>query len=724
MTPPTPPIPPTLGAASGREVRDDAPAGNAGGPESPRPGEGIGARSPGRRFPVFLAGVSALGAGLVLARQAAYGPGLLWDSVNYLAVARNLLAGEGFVNFDGTPYTVWPPLYPLLLAASGLLGGADPLRVAGLLGALCFGLTVFVVGLYLGPRLESPLLRVWTPVVLALSLPLADLSRHALAGPVFVLFLTLALVATDSYLAAPRPSRLLGAALWTALAWQTRYIGAAVPLVAGLWLLFHRGLPFRTRLGRAALFSGVVGIPMGLWVLRNTLLVGRLTGHPPPLEWDAARTLRELLDGFGGWVAFDLLSPLLPLALGAAILLPVGAGFLAGGAAPSPAGGRRAAALCGSFALGYLGLLVLSTSMNEIWINDRYLAPVFVPLLMAAALSLDRFLHRERTRGSSAPRPAPALPGPVARGLGARAGRAPTLRTAFVGGALSLWAAGQIAPTADAIARVHSGQVTGGFEGPPWADFETLRFLREEAAPESLFHSNLPILVYLHTDGRGTYRALPATADSTHRIVGPAWTPGLDPQERLARWLPEVPEGSFVVWLRDHPATTARFHSYGRPGLAALPELLPVAEFVDGAVFRVVRGTGRGAADRFTAAFAAIASGEAGTPAARSTFDLYLGQHLGEASLTYFRAPCREEDPEADFFLHFYPAAVPPTPGTAPRRGAAGFDNLDFRFAELGVRREDRCVAVVPLPRREFARLRTGQWVPGVGESWSVEIPP
>lgn len=712
-------------AASVPEGRDDA------GADSPRAGQGVGERSPGRRFPFFLAAVSALGAALVLARQAAYGPGLLWDSINYLAVARNLLAGEGFVNFDGTPYTVWPPLYPLLLAASGLVGGADPLRVAGLLGASCFGLTVFVVGRYLGPRLESPLLRVWTPAVLALSLPLADLSRYALAGPVFVLFLTLALVATDSYLAAPRPSRLLGAALWTALAWQARYIGAAAPLVIGLWLLLHRGLPLRTRLGRAALFSAVVGIPMGLWLLRNTVLVGRLTGHPPPLAWDAGRTLRELLEGFGGWVAFDLLSPLLPLALGAAILLPLGAGLLAGGAA-SPAGGtaphlagsRRSAALFGSFALGYLILLVLSTSMNEIWVNDRYLAPVFVPLLVAGALSLDRFLRRERRRRSSGPRPAPALPGPVARGLAAGAGRAPTLRTALVGGALSLWAAGQIAPTADAIARVNSEQVTGGFQGPPWADFETLRFLREEAAPESVFHSNLPILVYLHTDGRGTYRSLPATADSTHRITGPAWTPGLDPQERLARWLPEVPEGSLVVWLRDHPATTARFHSYGRPGLAALPELLPVAEFVDGAVFRVSREAGREPPDRFTAAFAAIASGEAGTPAARAAFDLYLGEYLGGAALTYFRAPCREEELEADFFLHFYPAAVPPAAGTARRGGAAGFDNLDFRFAELGVRREDRCVAVVPLPRGEFARLRTGQWVPGAGESWSVEIPP
>ena len=40
-----------------------------------------------------VACIAALGAGLVLLRQAGHGPRIGWDAVNYITVARNLLAG-------------------------------------------------------------------------------------------------------------------------------------------------------------------------------------------------------------------------------------------------------------------------------------------------------------------------------------------------------------------------------------------------------------------------------------------------------------------------------------------------------------------------------------------------------------------------------------------------------------------------------------------------------
>ncbi len=67
-------------------------------------------------FTLLLAAAAALGAGLVLLRLASYGPGMPWDAVNYITVARNLLAGNGLVGLDGVPLRYWPPLYPALLA--------------------------------------------------------------------------------------------------------------------------------------------------------------------------------------------------------------------------------------------------------------------------------------------------------------------------------------------------------------------------------------------------------------------------------------------------------------------------------------------------------------------------------------------------------------------------------------------------------------------------------
>ena len=47
--------------------------------------------------------IAALGAGLVLLRVTSYGPGMGWDAVNYITVARNLLAGDGLVGLGSNP---------------------------------------------------------------------------------------------------------------------------------------------------------------------------------------------------------------------------------------------------------------------------------------------------------------------------------------------------------------------------------------------------------------------------------------------------------------------------------------------------------------------------------------------------------------------------------------------------------------------------------------------
>lgn len=97
-------------------------------------------RSRPDRLTLLIAAVALLGAGLALARVYLWGPALSWDSVNYIEVARSLLAGDGFTQpawylFGADAYVCWPPLYPLLLAGGGL-GAADPYDVAGPLGAV------------------------------------------------------------------------------------------------------------------------------------------------------------------------------------------------------------------------------------------------------------------------------------------------------------------------------------------------------------------------------------------------------------------------------------------------------------------------------------------------------------------------------------------------------------------------------------------------------------
>lgn len=113
------------------------------------------------------------------------------------------------------------------------------------------------------------------------------------------------------------------------------------------------------------------------------------------------------------------------------------------------------------------------------------------------------------------------------------------------------------------------------------------------------------------------------------------------------------------------------------------------------------------------AALRAVAAVE---PLARAAFDL----RLNDGALVYAKQPCEQADTEARFFLH----VVPERPSDLPsERRTEGFDSLDFEFFMRGAHFDGNCMACVPLPDYPIASIRTGQFVNGEGEIWSVNIP-
>ena len=112
----------------------------------------------------------------------------------------------------------------------------------------------------------------------------------------------------------------------------------------------------------------------------------------------------------------------------------------------------------------------------------------------------------------------------------------------------------------------------------------------------------------------------------------------------------------------------------------------------------------------------------AGSPAARSTFDLYLE----DGTLTYIKNPCVEADTEAPFFLHVVPVHLSDLPISRRR---AGMEALDFRFGAskpswrtvAGDIFDGICMATLTLPHYPIANIATGQYMPD-GDLWRVDI--
>ena len=91
-------------------------------------------------------------------------------------------------------------------------------------------------------------------------------------------------------------------------------------------------------------------------------------------------------------------------------------------------------------------------------------------------------------------------------------------------------------------------------------------------------------------------------------------------------------------------------------------------------------------------------------PSIRSTFDVYLSENM----LIYVKEPCGAEDVQKTFFLHVVPADASDLPD---HRKQHGFDNLDLRFNNYGIRSAEQCVARRELPDYAIASIRTGQYL-------------
>ena len=96
---------------------------------------------------------------------------------------------------------------------------------------------------------------------------------------------------------------------------------------------------------------------------------------------------------------------------------------------------------------------------------------------------------------------------------------------------------------------------------------------------------------------------------------------------------------------------------------------------------------------------------QAGEPLIRSDFDVYINDNM----LIYVKDNCGDDDADAPFFLAAFPVNETDLPDWARQYG---FQNLDFRFQENGIRQSgDRCIAITPLPDYDIARISTGQYI-------------
>ena len=511
------------------------------------------------RFTLFLAAAAALGAGLVFLRQASYGPGMSWDAVNYITAARNLSAGNGLVDLIH-PLVSWPPLYPAMLAGGGPFG-LDPYAVAGPLNVVVSGLTVLVAGWWLRRHLHSRFLWLWGCLSIALALPLADLASQAMSESAFILFVTLALTQIDAHLGGGGRAALIRAAVFSALACLTRYLGASVLLAVVPMLLAAQVAP-REKMKRIVVYTLIAAAPVGLWMLRNYLLVGLPVGPRGQVFYSFPFIVDEFLRiAVGGWWLVGLTAPVL-LALVMAACHAFHRRSCRKRDAPVASdvawGPLR---VFGGFALAYLTLLAAAMMTGNTWsgLQWRYLAPAYIPFLFAALLLMDGALRYARNRA----------PRGIIRAGGSSEGGGKTLAAVLML-ALSLQAASLVVLHEREIRFWNAGE-RQQYAMARWRHSESVQYIREAALTGALWSNVWPVTA-LYADSLRRHHKLPCEPDHLRF----AWSKALDSEE------------AYVLHFNDSRGECSQWQDDAlRSHLSREPLLELVSELTDGKLYRL-----------------------------------------------------------------------------------------------------------------------------------------
>ena len=641
------------------------------------------------RFGLGLWLLGGVGTGSIILREINSGVILERDSSLYISVARNLLEGAGFIDLYEHNLVTAAPLFTVVVALVSSVG-IDAITAAAYANAVIFGLITVATTTWLRRHIESRFLILWAGCAVILSVLLARSSAAVLTDPLFILLVILSLAALDRFLDHHKWSALVLAAIWTALALLTRYIGVTVFITGWLILLTQSDSPIRQKAKHLAVYSAVAMAPVSGWMLHTYFISGLLfkshpTGWSLPISLDRSSTVfTQWVLGNTGFEYLDALSkrildisllrnPTSPaIFLKASLLTTVAIGIGYGVVLLRRRGylyRLNMVAVSGVFTLVYvLGWAILLPAA-DIWLPDRYLAPIYVPILMAFLVVLSEFLRWISSR---------------------------RLIEIIVRFSLCIWLILQGSATYDDIRY--------------WLDSRNKNTSRHQASEVLNYIISNPLTGHIISNNSGRIHLAMYDPKSLVKYYG--MLRDIDDTERWQVFRENV--DSYIVIFNIEMDR----YPYELGDLLELPgtEILAVLE--DGTILK--RSDIEGVRDGETRSeeiFDIVL--ENSQLISRSDFNVYMDNI--ENRLIYIKNKCSDSDIEPNFFLHIDPVDQADLPAHRRRHR---FDNRDLNYNKYGFRVGGRCVVQRNLPDYDITEIRTGQWIKDQGNLWEVEIRP
>ena len=345
----------------------------------------------------------AVGAALLTTVANRSGVGWSWDTSDYVAVGKNFANGNGLLDATGIPMTVRPPGLSILIGVGDLLGLSVNLSVK-ILNAICAIVTVFSTFHLLQIAKVKKYVALIATAFVAFSPALLWQYSMIWSEPPFVALVVLAMTV------ALRPSGtskfILLVVLFIAL-FFVRYVGPVFAIaiaIASTWFDRRQLGLFKSSLTNS-LALAISGLPVWFWLQRNENIDGTLTGARTPGYGSLLDPLKTFTATTGSWLTgspveggiylswndYPQSTKILGVLLALIIVVLFAVYIVQQFSKRSDFAKSSVLVLSASISVIYIAFSAYRFVHFELGpLDNRMMIPIFVPLVIVVAITLDR----------------------------------------------------------------------------------------------------------------------------------------------------------------------------------------------------------------------------------------------------------------------------------------------------------------------------------------------
>ena len=346
--------------------------------------------------PWFIPLLGILGVSLVLIYTHRYGAGVTPDSADYIAAARSFQEGAGFVHWEGKPFTSWPPLFPIVLGLLGFLG-IDPLIGTRILNALCFGGVAASVGWMANRLIPNPWLVIAAMASILLMPTISGISMFALSEALFLLLALWTVWILPKSITQSTWGSVIATGMLCGFSILTRNVGGILWIIGvAMFLGYPQALSYGKRIGRTVVFSILSLGPYALWLVRNAMISGTLSGGREGTDRTFLMNFGYIVEIFIEWMMPQRL-PFVMQAAGVLVVCGLVIWGMALGFRSQKTFSSAFRVYVSLFVIGYTVFLWIMASTIDFdylkLLSGRLLMPIYLPALLLFFLGVSDLIQ-------------------------------------------------------------------------------------------------------------------------------------------------------------------------------------------------------------------------------------------------------------------------------------------------------------------------------------------